>query len=1119
MGQPGSGQITSAKGSFVGRERELAELVAACELGADGPTHLFLIFGEPGIGKTRLADEVAARAKAREINVLWGRCWEGDGAPAYWPWIQIIRGFLAALDPERRRAIVESEVPSDTIHEIAQLVPDLRHAQSAPRPPASDRFDPNKARFRLFDALTNFLKIGARGRPMLIILDDIHDADEASLAMLHFFARDLKGVPVVIVATHREAEVRSSPELSKLIGQLSRDGHSIPISGLSETEVKRFIQTMAESAVDDTVATEICAATNGNPLFVDGIVRGLIAESASGTTPAPSGQFKIPVGVREAIRARLSRLSADSNALLMVAASIGKEFDFELCRAVAEVSADEAHRRLDEAARAGIVTALGQGRYQFSHALIRDAAYEELHAEARTILHRAIATRLEKKYRYDLDSHAAELAHHFREANDFEKAIDYSVRAGWATIAVGAFDYAVRQFESALSLMEQSASDRLARAYVLRMLGDISFSIGREKVIRYREAAVALYESLGHFHEAAEVRGRLGRSYAMPSTPFANSAIAIDHLRRAEAVLTKGPETQEVAWLYEGFAAYEHQRLNMPKCAAAALKSMEVSSRIGYELAWAQTAGYLAYTLAQAGQLKEAFELFERAFEAGDQFGTPSAGHCVTVLAGGCLEWLGDPRAARAWYQREMNRPRNAHNPLLQQELSSSISNSYYEEGQIRELARRVGPEDLAIRFWVRGECEGVAELLETVVLAQEQAGDRAGRSLTSYPLGTIYLGVTGEFSRAEPHLKYGLDNGEGGPLLIYEMRARPFLAMAYVEMNRLDEAAEQVARCYEIMSAGEDWRGRVSTVEWAEAVVAAARGNYDLAEQHFESALAVQRKYHLLIDENWMLPYWGRVRAEGGNRIGAAEKFDEATELYRSRGIGSRFIELVRADKERSLGTSPTRVDLGAGRHPDSTKSQADGSFQKEGEFWTIAFVGSTFRLKDAKGLHYIAYLLARPGQRIHVLDLVDAVEGAIPGRWTTGQAASDNLQIVRDPGGPPASIDARARSEYRARLRDLQAELADAEGMNDLGRTERLRAEIETIGGELAGASGFGGRARARSAHAERARGVVRKNVRTVLDKISHEHPGLGRHFSTSISMGYFCVYQPEPSVSWQL
>src|SRR5580700_8189422 len=136
MAEPGSSQGNLARNTFVGRERELAELVSACEAGADSDAHLFLVYGEPGIGKTRLADELASRVKASGMRVLWGRCWEGGGAPAYWPWIQVIRSLLVALEPEQRSVALESEIASDVVHEVAQIVPELSPWRSAlGRPP------------------------------------------------------------------------------------------------------------------------------------------------------------------------------------------------------------------------------------------------------------------------------------------------------------------------------------------------------------------------------------------------------------------------------------------------------------------------------------------------------------------------------------------------------------------------------------------------------------------------------------------------------------------------------------------------------------------------------------------------------------------------------------------------------------------------------------------------------------------------------------------------------------------------------------------------------------------------------------------------------------------------
>jgi hypothetical protein len=192
---------------------------------------------------------------------------------------------------------------------------------------------------------------------------------------------------------------------------------------------------------------------------------------------------------------------------------------------------------------------------------------------------------------------------------------------------------------------------------------------------------------------------------------------------------------------------------------------------------------------------------------------------------------------------------------------------------------------------------------------------------------------------------------------------------------------------------------------------------------------------------------------------------------------------------------------------------------FIQQGEFWTITYLSKTFRLRDAKGLHYIAYLLAHPGERIHVNDLVEVVGGSAVGGREATYAQSEDLEIVREIGDRGPTIDARARAEYSARLRDLQTELDEAESMNDIGRSERLRTELDMVSQELIGASGLGGR-RA-GAGAERARGLVSKRIRATLEKIRAESSRLGRHFEKSIKTGYFCAYLPDPDhkITWQM
>jgi predicted ATPase len=183
--------------AFIGRTRELYELRAALDDADGGHGRLFLISGEPGIGKTRLADELAADGATRGVRVAWGRCWEGGGAPAYWPWVEIVRALV--LEPGRARN-QQTAVPP----EIGQLIPELA-AETTQQPSSSD---PEQGRFRLFDAVATLIKQIARSTPLVLILDDLHEADRGSLELLKFVARGLTDSRVVIVGTYRDAEVR-----------------------------------------------------------------------------------------------------------------------------------------------------------------------------------------------------------------------------------------------------------------------------------------------------------------------------------------------------------------------------------------------------------------------------------------------------------------------------------------------------------------------------------------------------------------------------------------------------------------------------------------------------------------------------------------------------------------------------------------------------------------------------------------------------------------------------------------------------------------------------------------------------------------------------------------------
>ena len=267
---------------FVGRERELAELRSVVEAAFAGHGRLALVVGQPGIGKTRTALEVVAYARQRHARVLWGRCYEGGGAPPYWPWVQAIRAHVGDGDTEQLR----SELGAGGA-EIAEVVPEIRERiGDLVRPPTVD--DPRQARFRLFDSITGFLRRAARSQPLVVVLEDLHWADTDSLALLEFLARELAESRLLILGNYRDVEVTRHHPLSATLAELSREhlAERIVLGGLSEREVAHFVEAISGIPPPAELVEAVHTQTEGNPLFVTEILR---AAGAGGRADTPSG--------------------------------------------------------------------------------------------------------------------------------------------------------------------------------------------------------------------------------------------------------------------------------------------------------------------------------------------------------------------------------------------------------------------------------------------------------------------------------------------------------------------------------------------------------------------------------------------------------------------------------------------------------------------------------------------------------------------------------------------------------------------------------------------------------------------------------------------------------------
>ena len=484
----------------------MAELTAALNDALSGHGRLVILAGEPGIGKTRTATELASYAESRGANVLWGWCYEQEGAPPYWPWVQTIRSYVQQCDAERLR----SEM-GPGVRDIAEVVALVRDKLIDLEPPPV--LEPEQARFRLFDSITTFLKRACQAQPLVFVLDDLHWADRSTLLLLEYLAQEILTSRLLIVGTYRDVEITTRDALSQTLGNLVRQPlfMKVQLQGLARQEVGEFVQASAGITLADDALGIMHRRTEGNPLFVTEITRLFGPEQIS---EDQAWVETIPEGVRDVIGRRLSRLSEPCVQALRIASVIGRNFDFKLLNSLfSDISEDRLLEAIDEAQAAHVVDEVTGTveQYQFSHALIQQTLSQELTVSRRVRIHARIGEALEGLRGNNSNDHAAELAYHFGEAEPVvgaEKVVYYSRVAGEQDLAVYAHEEALSHFQRALAarnvpLTATEEADNEESAALLFGLGRAQ--IGLLPRYQMREAVANLARSFSYYVQSGDL--------------------------------------------------------------------------------------------------------------------------------------------------------------------------------------------------------------------------------------------------------------------------------------------------------------------------------------------------------------------------------------------------------------------------------------------------------------------------------------------------------------------------------------------------------------------------------------------------------------------------------------
>ncbi|MBX3274276.1 MAG: AAA family ATPase [Sandaracinaceae bacterium] len=1058
--------------TFVGREAELATLREGARAAADGAGGVWLVAGEPGVGKSRLLEELAREVGATHA-VVWGRAWEEGGAPPYWPWVQVLRAAM------RRREIGEAPfVAASRAPWLGQLVAEL--AQGAAPPPA---LEPAAARFRLLDAVASALTEAAERRPLLVLFEDLHAIDASSAELLAFLAREIRAARVAVVGTLREAEARRGPSADAL-ARIAREARRLTLERLGREPVAAYLAGALGSEPPDTLVDAVLATTEGNALFLSEIAR---APNALARLARGDGEKVIPPSVEAAIRERVGALAPDTRALLETASAFGREVRGEALGAVVDLDRRALATALAEATDHALLVEAAPDVYRFTHILVRDALHDALASERRASLHAAIAATLAAR----APAPWPRIAQHALEAGAAGRALalDALERAGAEAADALAFTEAATHFAQALELARADGLERVACALciglasALRHGGDLGGArrVAGDALDRARRlgepdlfAAVVLElggaldvgatnaELVALLEEALDglppgdgaPRARLMARLAAAMQPAIPPEPAFEQSRRAIAMARRtGEPAALLETLRTGIAALmdladprERTALNREHAALATRMGAPIDALLAH--------GRLVFDAAELGEPSAVHAAIDACTRIVDEHALGAHRWRVTLLRAMCATIEGrfaDAEALADEAEREATRasePWAARSVLMQRHFRARL----------------------------RGDADRAHRLLEPI--DAQCAGFELGRQMTRL----MRVAALGWAGRREAAAALWDDALLTWPLGIGDLSLLELATDAVLCLERPELTGRVLARLRPEAHRHVSWGILGATIgPPAGALVGrllVALGDAREGEQHLREA-------HARAIATGCRPYAGWIACWLAELPDARDRDERGAEA------------LAIAEALDMPGLAARARALGPDSAPRAASPAVDAfRMRREGGVWVLERDGRSLHLRDLKGLHLLARLVEARGAEVHVLDLDSPTGEAAPG------AGSDAGEV----------LDAKAREAYRRRVAALREELAEAEQWNDAGRAERARRELDAIAGELARAVGLGGRARRAKSGVERARVNVQRRLKDAIARVEAQDAALGRHLARSIRTGTYCRYEPE-------
>lgn len=901
------------RGRLVGRQREVEQLEQWWSLAQKKNGRLVLLSGEPGVGKTRLAEQLIHHAQREGATVLRGGCYEYEAATPYLPFVEGLRQWVHLQSDVELREQLGATAP-----EIAKLAPEIasRLAPLEPNPP----LPPNEERLRLFDNVARFFQTLAAQDGLLVFIDDLHWADQGTLALLHYVIRNLKNERLLMLAAYRELELDRAHPLAAALVDWNRErlAARLALGRLSREDSAALLATLfGQTNISTDFTDAIYRETEGNPFFIEEVCKALIEQGQiyrekGGWGRKDIHELAIPQSVKEAIGRRLNRLSPGSADVLHTAAALGKIFSYRELAAVSSQSEDQLLDALDESAASQLVRPDQNESYAFTHDKIREVLYEELNPIRRRRLHLRIGEGLEKMGaltpdpsptgRGDQGVRAQDLAYHFSQGGNLPKALAYSLRAAENAERVFAYQEALSYYQQAqeaaealndeaqLATIEERRGDiyrvqgnvprgvaeyehALTRALIRERrsalkvkIGDLYIGVGDVRGLPYLQDALKELDAQTQPTETALALALMGRHYHY----LTEHTRSLEFLERARVLAEQTSNVDVIEVIYTYLAGnYQHltRYADSDQWARACIRLGEerqspLAIAYGYE--------FLAENAFGRGRWVETLDYAEQDFAIGKKIGAYQRMAWADFARSNAHYGKGDLDAAREVTVRGL-------------ELSENI-------GEVR-LATWMLPQLAVIETDLGADDAAQAHAQRGMELGRG-LGQLVLRCWSLHGIGYFHL-QRGEFEQAARYYDEAVAAWQGSENRVAKLFTGGHAAEAFLYAGRREQAA---ALCAEARRWSEDADSPNydAHAERVQAQLFAEESNWDRAERAYAHVITVQDKLGSQLELGRAYYWRGKMYAARGNMDAAQRDWSRARELFSACGAKRDLARLI---------------------------------------------------------------------------------------------------------------------------------------------------------------------------------------------------------------------------------